>query len=364
MKAAVLHAPNTPFAIEDVELDAPRAGEVLVRIAAAGICHTDWHLVTGDLPTPFPVVLGHEGAGVVEAVGPGVTEVTPGDHVVLLWRSGCGRCDYCSIGRPALCSSSRGMRMNGTLADGTSRLRGHDGEVKHFLGVSCFADRAVVPTMNVLPIDREIPLEIAALVGCAVMTGIGAVINTAALRPGASALIIGAGGVGLSAVMGARLAGADPIIVSDLVASKLELARELGATDVIDGARDLLASVMEITGRGVDFAFECIGNVTLLGIAVKALGPGGTAVAVGLPRSGAEVSLNVVNLVTQEKSLKGSIYGSTRHFADIPRLLDLYQKGRLPIDRLLSRRYPLEEINEAYSALLKGEFARAVIVAG
>ncbi|TMC74655.1 MAG: Zn-dependent alcohol dehydrogenase [Chloroflexi bacterium] len=362
MKAAVLHAPRTPFVVEDLVLDPPRSGEVLVRIAAAGVCHSDWHFVSGDLTTPLPAVLGHEGAGVVEEVGPDVTRVKQGDHVVLLWRAGCGRCDYCSIGKPALCSASRGMRANGTLADGTSRLRGRSGEVKHFLGVSCFAERAVVPEMSLLPIGVEVPLDIAAVVGCAVMTGVGAVINTAALRPGTSALIVGAGGVGLSAVMGARLAGADPIIVVDLVTKKLELAQELGATNVLDGRGDLVASVRELTGEGVDFAFECIGNSALLAQAVKALRRGGTAVAVGLPRADAEVSLNVVELVTQEKSLKGSIYGSTRHFADIPRLISLYRRGRLPIDRLLARRYRLTEINDAYQALLNGEFARAVIV--
>jgi NDMA-dependent alcohol dehydrogenase len=363
MKAAVIHAPRTPFVVEDVDLDPPRAGEVLVRIAAAGICHSDWHFVVGDLTTPLPAVLGHEGAGVVEQVGDGVRRVKPGDHVVLLWRSGCGRCDYCSVGKPALCATDRRTRSAGMLTDGTSRLHGSAGELKHFFGISCFAERAVVPEMSALTIDADVPLEIAALVGCAVMTGVGAVTNTAAVRPGASVLVIGAGGVGLSAVMGARLAGADPIIVSDLVPSKLELARELGATHTIDGAADLVTSVRETTGGGVDHAFECIGNAALLGLAFKALRSGGTAVAVGLPRADAEVSLNVVQLVTQEKSLKGSIYGSTRHFADIPRLLDLYRNGRLPIDRLLGRRYRLTEINDAYRALLNGEFARAVIVA-
>jgi len=362
VRAAVLHAPRTSFAVEDLVLDPPRPGEVLVRIAAAGVCHSDWRFVSGDLTTPMPVVLGHEGAGVVEDVGPGVTRVRPGDHVVLLWRAGCGHGEYCSIGRPALCSASRAMRATGTLTDGTSRLRGSAGEVKHFLGVSCFAERAVVPEMNLLPIGVEVPLDIAALVGWAVMTGVGAVINTAAVRPGASALVVGAGGVGLSAVMGARLAGADPIIVSDLVPKKLELARELGATHVLDGQGDLVESVRDATGEGVDFAFECIGNSALLAQALKALRRGGTAVAVGLPRADAEASVNVVELVTQEKSLKGSIYGSTRHFADIPRLISLYRRGRLPIDRLLGRRYRLTEINDAYQAMLNGEFARAVVV--
>ncbi len=364
MKAAVLHAPRTPFIVEDVELDPPRAGEVLVRIAAAGVCHSDWHIVAGDLASPFPVVLGHEGAGIVEQVGAGVSGLSPGDHVVLLWRAGCGRCEFCSIGRPALCASGRSMRMTGTLADGTSRMRTPDGELKHFLGVSCFAELAVVPAMSTLRIDHDVPLEIAALVGCAVMTGVGAVVNTARVRPGASVLVIGAGGVGLSAVMGARLAGADPIVVADLVPAKLELARELGATHTIGQGADLFSAVREIAREGVDHAFECIGSTALLATAFKALRRGGTAVAVGLPPEAAEVSVNVNALVTQEKSLRGSIYGSTRHFADIPKLLDLHRRGRLPIGRLLGRRYRLAEINEAYRALLAGEFARAVIVSG
>src|SRR2546425_8107592 len=312
----------------------------------------------------LPAVLGHEGAGVVEEVGPNVTSVKPDDHVVLLWRAGCGRCEYCRAGKPGLCSGGRVMRSAGVLLDGTSRLHGSAGEVRHFLGVSCFAERAVVPEMSLLPIGADVPLELAALVGCAVMTGVGAVVNTAAVRPGGSVLIIGAGGVGLSAVMGARLAGADPIIVSDLVSAKLDLARELGATHTLAGAGELVASVREVTAEGVDFAFECIGNSALLAQAVKALRRGGTAVAVGLPPVDAEVSVNVVELVTQEKSIKGSIYGSTRHFADIPRLIGLYQRGRLPIDRLLGRRYRLSEINDAYRALLNGEFARAVIIPG
>src|SRR3989442_5406449 len=251
VKAAVLHAPRAPFEVEDLVLDSPRAGEVLVRIAAAGVCHSDWHFVSGDLTTPLPAVLGHEGAGIVEEVGPHVTSVKPGDHVVLLWRAGCGRCEYCSAGKPRLCSAGRVMRSAGVLLDGTSRLHGSAGEVRHFPGVSCCAERAVVPEMSLLPIGADVPLELAPLVGCAVMTGVGAVINTAGVRPGTSALIVGAGGVGLSAVMGARLAGADPIIVADLVPKKLELAQELGATHVLDGRSHLVESMRALTSAGL-----------------------------------------------------------------------------------------------------------------
>jgi Zn-dependent alcohol dehydrogenase len=366
MKAAVLYEPRLPFRVEDVELAPPGPGEARVRVAAAGVCHSDWHFATGEMQTPLPVVLGHEGAGVVEEVGPGVARVRPGDEVVLLWRAGCGHCEYCSRGRPALCGSNRRMRASGGLLDGTSRLHGPSGEIKHFLGVSCFAEQTVVPETSLLPISDRVPLEIAAIVGCAVMTGVGAVVNTAGVEPGSSVLVIGAGGVGLSAVMGAHLAGASPIIVADVVGSKLELASELGATDLVQaGEQDPVEAARTLTrGEGVDYAFEAIGRRETLEQAIGALRRGGTAVAVGLPGTQVAAAVNVVDLVTSEKTLKGSLYGSTRHFADIPRLFDLYRRGRLPLDRLLSRRYRLDQINEAYQALLAGEVARAVLLPG
>ncbi len=363
MKAAVLYEAMAPLQIEDLRLEAPRAGEVLVRIGAAGVCHSDYHYMHGDLVTPLPVVLGHEGAGVVETVGEGVSAVHPGDHVVLLWRAGCGRCEFCAGGRPALCASGRAMRASGGLLDGSSRLHGPQGEVKHFIGVSCFAERAVVAERSVMPIPKDIPLEIAALTGCAVMTGVGAVVNTARVEPGSSVLVIGAGGIGLCAVMGAHLAGASPIIVADLVESKLELATDVGATHVVHAGRQDVVEVVRGMGKeGVDYAFEAIGNESTLAQAIQALRPGGTAVAIGLPPAQASVAVKVVDLVVQEKTLKGSIYGSTRPYADIPRLFQLYRRGRLPLDRLLTRRYPLGEINEAYRALLAGEVARSVVI--
>lgn len=364
MKAAVLYAPKTEFKLEDVELAPPGPGEARVRVAAAGVCHSDWHFVTGELRSQLPVVLGHEGSGVVEEVGPGVTRVVPGDRVVLLWRAGCGHCEYCSRGRPALCASGRRMVASGGLLDGTSRLRGRSGEIKHFLGVSCFAEQTVVPETSLLPLPGDVPLEIAAIAGCAVMTGVGAVVNTARVGPGSSVLVIGAGGVGLSAVMGAHLSGASPIIVADVVDGKLELAAEFGATDLIHaGEQDIVAAARALTGgEGVDYAFEAIGRRETLEQAIRAVRRAGTAVAVGLPATGVEVAVNVVDLVDSEKTLKGSLYGSTRHFADIPRLFDLYRRGRLPLDRLISRRYPLAEINEAYRALLAGEVARSVLI--
>ncbi len=364
MKAAVLRQTGAPLQIEQLVLDPPRAGEVRVRIEAAGVCHSDYHYMKGDLAHPLPVVLGHEGAGIVEEVGAGVTSVAPGDHVVLLWRTSCGRCEFCNRGKPALCSLGAGIRASGMLMDGTSRLHASSGEeMHHFLGVSCFAEEAVCPEAAVLKIPHDVPLPIAALAGCSVMTGVGAVINTARVEPGSSVLVIGAGGVGLSVVMGAVLAGAGQIIAADLAEPKLELARSFGATHVVNAAsEDVVKTVRGLTGEGVDYSFEVIGNVETMAQAVRALRRAGVATLVGIAQVGATFSVNALDLVLQEKSIRGSIYGSTRPAADFPRLFELYKSGRLPLDRLLTRRYPLEEINEAYQAMLGGEVARSVVI--
>ena len=363
MKAAVLYEPGQALQIEDIELSPPRAGEVRVRVAAAGVCHSDYHVMHGDLVAQLPAVLGHEGAGTIEEIGPGVTSVAPGDHVVLLWRTSCGRCEYCSIGRPALCPVGMTVRGSGLLPDGTSRLRRGDREILHFAGVSCFAEQTVCSEQAVLKVPEDVPLPIAALAGCAVMTGVGAVVNTARVEPGSTVLVIGAGGVGLCAVIGAVLAGAARIIAADLNPAKLELATSFGATDVVDTShRDLVDAVRELTGGGVDYAFEVIGRTDTVEQAVKAVRVGGTAVAVGITPTGTSAQVNVQQLTMQEKTLKGSIYGSTRPQADFPRLFELYRRGRLPIDRLLTRQWPLEQINEAYDALLAGTVARSVVV--
>jgi NDMA-dependent alcohol dehydrogenase len=366
MKAAVLYETKQPLRVEDVDLARPHDGEVLVRIAAAGVCHSDYHFMNGDLSIGLPCVLGHEGAGVVEEVGPGVTAVVPGDHVVLLFRANCGHCEFCSQGRPALCWMAGQLRNTGRLLDGTSRLSRGGSELKHFLGVSCFAERAVVPEQGVVPIPKDVPMEVAALVGCAVMTGVGAVMNTARVPPGAAVLVIGAGGVGLSCVMGAALVGAHPIIVADLMDSKLEAATEFGATHVVNAkAQDLVETVRELTnGEGVDFSFEAIGNTRAMTQAFQAARRGGVTTAVGIAPMGSEMAINAGELVYQEKTLRGSYYGSTRPQADMPRLLQLFQAGRLPIDRMISRRYPLERVNEAYDALIAGEVARSVLIPG
>lgn len=363
VKAAVLHQPGQPLRIEDLELAPPREGEVLVQIKAAGVCHSDYHYMRGDLAHPLPAVLGHEGAGVVEQVGPGVTSVGPGDPVVLLWRTSCGRCEYCQTGRPALCPAGQGMRASGKLADGTTRLSLAGSPVLHFLGISCFAAMAVCRQESVLRIPEDIPWAVAALAGCSVMTGVGAVVNTARVQPGTSVLVIGCGGVGLSVVMGAILAGAARVIVADVNAAKLEMARGLGATDAIDASKDdVVGMARELTGGGVDFAFEVIGLPDTVTNAVRALRAGGTAVAVGVSPTGARAEVNTLDLVMQEKTLKGSIYGSTRPAADFARLFALYRAGRLPLDRLLSREFSLEKVNEAYDAMLGGTVARSVLI--
>lgn len=366
MKAAVLYEVGKPLRVEDVDLDGPRDGEVLVRIGAAGVCHSDYHFMKGDLPIGLPCVLGHEGAGVVEEVGRGVASVRPGDHVVLLFRPNCGHCEFCSQGRPALCWMAGRLRDTGRLLDGTSRLRSGGVEIKHFLGVSCFAERTVVPEQGVVPIPEDVPMEVAALVGCAVMTGVGAVMNTARVTPGAAVLVVGAGGVGLNCVMGAALVGAHPIVVADLVDAKLETAMDFGATHVVNaGTRELVEAVRELTnGEGVDYSFEAIGSPPAMTQAFRSLRRGGVATAVGIAPAGSQLAIDAGELVYQEKTLKGSYYGSTRPQADMPRLLQLYRAGKLPVDRLISRRYPLEQVNEAYDALLAGEVARSVLIPG
>src|SRR5262245_54514073 len=363
MRAAVLYEAGTPLRVEEVDLEAPHAGEVRVRVAAAGVCHSDYHYMRGDLVGNLPVVLGHEGAGVVEEVGPGVTSFRPGDHVVLLWRTACGRCEFCSRGRPALCPEGASVRATGRMPDGTSRLSRDGHEIRHFLGVSCFAEQTVCQERSLLELPEDVPLPVGAVAGCAVMTGVGAVVNTAKVEPGSTVLVVGAGGVGLCAIMGAVLAGAARIVAADTNPTKLELATSLGATDVVDSSRDdLVDAVRELTGAGVDYAFEVIGLAETVEQAIRAVRVGGTAVAVGIVPTGMTAQVNVQQLVMQEKTLKGSIYGSTRPRVDFPRLFELYRRGRLPLDRLLTRQWALGEINEAYDALLAGTVARSVVV--
>lgn len=363
MKAAVLYATGQPLQVEDVAVEDPHRGEVMVRVAAGGVCHSDLHVINGDLTAPLPVVLGHEGAGVVEKVGEGVDEFRPGDHVVLLWRASCGNCLYCLSGRPALCELGAGIRWSGRLADGTSRFRRGDQEIRHHAGVSSFSELTVLPREGLVKIDPSVPLEKAAIVGCAVMTGVGAVINTARVEPGASMVVVGCGGVGLNAIQGGALAGAEKIIAVDVLDNKLEYARQFGATHLINASRvDPIEAVKEATGgRGADYAFEVIGNVKTIAQAYQMIRRGGTLVVVGVAPMGAEVAINASSIMLDEKTIRGSLYGSCQPKLDAPRMLNLYKAGKLKLDELISREYPLEQINDAFDALRRGDVARSII---
>ncbi len=362
----MLFAHNEPFRVLEVQLASPGAGEVQVRLTATGICASDWHTATGAIPSPLPAVLGHEGAGVVERVGEGVTLVTPGDHVVLSWIPACGRCSYCEGGRANLCAVAAPALLAGSLVSGQRRLSYAGAPLYHYSFLSTFAPRAVVDEASCIPIRRDVSLSVAALVGCAVTTGYGAVINRARVRPGSSVLVLGGGGVGLSAVMAAALAGAAPIVIVDPVGWKRDLALELGATHALHpGENDVPAAVRDLTaGQGADYAFDAAGAPGLIQEAFAATRRGATVVAVGIPRAGTTVSLPGPELVREEKVVTGSLYGSCRPRQDMPRILDLYAAGRLALDKLVTRSFRLDQINDAFDQMRAGELTRGVIEFG
>jgi NDMA-dependent alcohol dehydrogenase len=363
IRAAVLEEPHRAFEIGQLDLEPPRAGEVLVRLAAAGVCHSDWHLMTGDTRHPLPVVPGHEGAGVVEAVGEAVTHLRPGDHVALSWAPSCGRCFYCLNDRPSLCSTYAGPLWAGTMLDGTTRLSRAGRPVHHFCALACFAEYAVVPRECCVPLRKEVPFAVAALIGCAVTTGVGAVLNTARVRPGTSVAVFGAGGVGLSIIMGARLAGASPIIAVDRAEAKRDIARAFGATEVLLVGPETGAAVRARTeGRGADTVFEATGIPAVQEQCLDAARPGGTVVLAGIAPAGSSTNLPGAVITRQEMTVTGTYYGSSNPVRDFPRYADLYLGGQLDLDRLISRTYPLERINEAYGDMLSGAVARGVIV--
>ncbi|MFQ5614751.1 MAG: Zn-dependent alcohol dehydrogenase [Anaerolineae bacterium] len=363
IQAAVLHEPDTPFKIETLDLEPPGPGEVLVRVAAAGVCHSDWHLVTGATSHPLPVVPGHEGAGVVEAVGQGVTQVEPGDHVALNWAPNCGACFYCLNDRPSLCSTYIEPLWAGTLMDGKTRLSRNGRPVYHFSGLACFAERAVVPQACCVPLAKNIPLTVAALIGCAVTTGVGSVLNTARVKPGSSVAVFGVGGVGLSIVMGAQLAGAGRIIAVDRTEAKRRLACAFGATEALIAGPDTNEAIRRLTGgRGADYVFEAIGLPSIQEQCLDAARPGGTVVLVGIAPMGSSTNLPGAIITRQEKTIRGSYYGSANTARDFPLYADLYTRGRLDLDRLIAKTYTLDQINEAYDDMLSAETARGVIV--
>lgn len=356
------YAESVPLSIAEVDLEEPGPGEVLVKVVAASLCHSDLSVVDGSRPRPMPMVLGHEACGIVGELGPDVTAVQEGDHVVFSFVPMCGHCFHCATGRPALCEAGNRANAEGTLISGARRFQ-HLGEsVHHHLGVSAFSQYTVVAQESLIPIDRELPVERAALFGCAVLTGVGAVINTVHVSPGMAVAVFGLGGVGLSAVMGAAACGAYPIIAVDLINDKLELGRQFGATHTVNASHEeAVEAVRALTGGGAGYAFEAVGNAQVMAQAYEATVRGGTTVSIGLPHPEQRLNIPAVSLAPEERTVKGSYMGSSVPRRDLPRYIALYQAGKLPVDALLTRIIHLEEINEAFDALANGEVVRQVV---
>ncbi len=355
MKAAVMHGVNQPLTIEDVEVDEPRQGEVLVKTSASGVCHSDLHFMEGSYPTQTPIVLGHESAGVVEKVGEGVVNVKPGDRVVIAFVTSCSHCANCVQGKPHLCDNTGRLGRN-------DRLKLNGQPMAQFANMSAFAEYQLVSANACVPVPDGVPMEVAALVGCSVMTGVGAVSNTAKIPVGSTVAVIGAGGVGLNVIQGAKLAGASRIIAVDLLENKLAAARDFGATDVVDASSDdAVKKVQEITSGGVDYAFEAIGLAKTAEQCFGMVKRGGKAVVVGMIPVTDSVNLPGVSFL-QEKGIIGSFYGSTRQTYDMPWLMELYRQKRLKIDELITKRWKLDQINEAYDSLKQGEVNRSVLL--
>jgi S-(hydroxymethyl)glutathione dehydrogenase/alcohol dehydrogenase len=355
MKAAVFYSTDEPVRIEDVRLRDPGPGEVRVALKAAGLCHSDLSVIDGTIPYPTPVVLGHEGAGIVDAVGVGVSAVKEGDAVIVSTLAHCGRCNKCDVGRPTECRNAPSPKDAKPFAvNGKPAFQ--------FANASVFAERTVVREQGAIPIDARVPFDRAALIGCGVMTGFGAVVNRARVETGATMAVFGVGGIGLNCVQGGALAGAAKIIAVDVVAQKLEWARRFGATHTIDGSKeDPVAAVKDLTGGGADYTFEAVGNVAVIRQALEALGPGGTLTIVGVPKVGSTLEF-VVHGLYQNKAVLGCRYGAARPQRDFPMLADLYLAGKLKIDELITRHYRLEEFDSALADLRQGHLARGVFV--
>ena len=362
MSAARPYADSRPLAIETVTLDPPGRDEVLVAIKAAGLCHSDLSVINGDRPRPLPMALGHEAAGVIEAVGDGVDDLEPGDHVVMVFMPSCGCCGPCADGRPTLCEPGAAANGRGELLAGGTRLHAGTEALRHHLGCSAFAERAVVSRRSLVKVDRDLPFEHAALFGCAVLTGVGAVVNTAAVRAGQGVVVVGLGGVGLAAVLGALASGAAPVIAVDLSPEKLALARALGPVQTVDASSpDAVEQVRALTGGGADFVFEMAGSARALETAWRMTRRGGTTVTAGLPPPDAALAVNIVSLVAEARTLKGSYIGDCVPGRDIPRYVRLFREGRLPVDRLLTRAIGLDQLNAAFDDLDAGRAVRTVV---
>jgi NDMA-dependent alcohol dehydrogenase len=359
-KAVLCREHNKPVVVEDITLDPPKRGEATVKMGACGVCHSDLSAVNGTIALPLPLVLGHEAAGVVEEVGEGVTELKEGDHVAFSFIYMCGKCRFCIAGRPVLCVE-QGKALT-TPLEGTPRAKDAAGKpLNIFSGCGTMAEYATVSAENLIRIDPKIPLEVAALVGCAVTTGVGAVFNTAKVEPGSSVAVFGCGGVGLSAIQGARIAGARQIIAVDTLQPKLEMAKRFGATDVLLGNEDPVKNLKKLTSGGPDYAFECVGSGELAGTAYRAIRRGGTAVVVGVARPSESTALRTMSLVFEEKTLRGSYFGSCVPRVDFPRMLGLYLGGSLRLEEMITRRYAITEAPQAFADLESGKNARGVI---
>ncbi len=356
------YATSTPLIIEDLELDAPARGEVLVELVGAGLCHSDLSTINGSRARPVPMVLGHEASGIVREVGPGVADLKPDDDVVFSYVPMCGRCICCATGRPALCETGAAANTAGTLVGGGVRFHKGSARMLHHLGVSGFSQYTVAVQESMIKIDPSVPLQTAALFGCAILTGVGAVTNTAKVAPGQPVAVFGLGGVGLSVIMGARLAGAFPIIAVDTLPAKFDLARKLGAHHMINPTTtDVVAMIADLTAGGVEFAFEAVGSATVLATAYACVRRGGTAIAVGLPHPDQKLSVQAVSIVAQEKGIRGSYMGSAVPRRDLPRLIGLYQSGALPVDALVSPSVRLEDINIGFDRLADGSAIRQLV---
>jgi len=369
MKAAVCYEIGKPLQVEEVTLDEPKDHEVLIKLMACGTCHSDLHFMRGDMPMPTPVVVGHEGAGIVEKLGPGVTTLKPGDHVILMVGFSCGKCSFCAGGRPTLCVENLPIQMTATLPGGGKRLHKGDQELHHLFGLACFAEYAVVHECSAVKVREDAPLEVVCVLGCGTSTGIGAVLNTAGLRAGESIAIYGCGGVGLGAVMAAKLAGAGMTIAVDKVDRKLKMAKELGADYVINPSQENPQErIASLTGKdvlsplqaGADYALECIGNAEVMMQAFASIRIGGKCLVMGMAPLG-----SMLNIAPWEfnlgKTITGSTQGDIKPLVDVPRYVDLYMNGKLPLDKLISKSYRLDQINEAYGALERGEVIRGVV---
>jgi alcohol dehydrogenase len=370
IKAAVLeemglpapYARSLPLKVREVELEGPGPGEILIRVAAAGLCHSDLSVINDDRPRPLPMALGHEASGVVEEVGPYVEDLKKGDHVVCVFVPSCGHCGPCTEGRPALCEPGAAHNGVGDLLSGARRLSRNGAAINHHCGVSCFAEYATVSRRSVVPVPKDVPLHVAALMGCAVLTGAGAVFNGGDVKPGGTTAVVGLGGVGLAAVMGAVAAGAETVVAVDRLDSKLEAARQLGATHVFRADDpDATAKVREATKGGAQTVLEFAGVAKALEFGYAITRRGGVTVTAGLPHPKAMLSLPAVSLVAEERTLKGSYLGSGVPSRDIPRFLGLYRRGKLPVDKLLTHRMKLDEINAGFDRLADGSAVRQIV---